>query len=67
MRLKQMAQVAVSILEEISDNQQKQTEHLSDTQGELESQGVALERIVNSLDQIESHLEVIRRIAERTP
>jgi hypothetical protein len=49
----------------IFEESEKTNDFLSDMQGEMESQGVALERIANTLDQMESHLDAIRKVAER--
>ena len=51
----------------VFEEAEKTNDFLHDMQSEMESQGVVLERMGNALDQIESHLEAIRRIAERTP
>jgi hypothetical protein len=64
-RMRKLLRLILGELVEMSENHTGTNAFLSDMQGEMESQGVALERIANALDQIENHLDAIRKVAER--
>ena len=63
--MRKLLRLILGELIEISEGHTGTNEFLSDMQGEMESQGVMLERIANNLDSIEMHLAAIRKVAER--
>jgi hypothetical protein len=63
--MRRLLRLILGELIEMSEDRTATNAYLSDMQGEMESQGVMLERMANSLDSIETHLAAIRKVAER--